>query len=145
MSDGMQPADIRAAVAFQVAAVQGVNKESMVAFDFFRLPAHAPVHTNFAVRASPTTPMGDRQRPSSGALAATEVRVLLAWQLAQKNQTASLDEMLALQAKIRNALMIVGWNPGLQMRLGAQDYDPGPEGWLWSGQAFTAIHLLPLQ
>jgi len=145
MSQGLPVADLRTAVAARVASVTGLAGESLVLYDFLRQPSHSPVHARFAIHAGPTAPLSDRQKPADGVLSTTEIRVMFPWQLSTKDQVTSLGEMLAIQALIRNVLIVVGWDPRLQCRLGSQDYTAGADGWLWSEQSFSAFHLLPLQ
>jgi hypothetical protein len=136
-------AAIRLAVATRLDALSGLRL-SEAPYEGIRAVTRSPVHLEFAVGVPVTEPLSDgRQRIANGCEARTELRVVVAWKLADKDRPTDSDTALATEAAIRND-MLARWYDSASFRWERSERQAGIDGWLWLEQTFTATHTLPL-
>jgi hypothetical protein len=137
---GVSVTAVRQQIATHLATGYGLTRESPEPVAFMRAPTRSPVHLEFGVGMDNTRPVDGRKD-----LVASDVRVLIAYQLAPKDRVSAYDAMLTFDTSIVNAMQLSAWSNG--PRLAALVWQstsrtPAADGWIWIEQLYTAIHLL---
>lgn len=142
-------AEVLTAVSERAVGASADLKQSLEIYEHFRAPTRSPVHLEVVVGVPVTTTGADRQKPSVGTLATTEVRVVLAFQVGSKERSTNFSAALQMEDTIRKALLerSATWpgTNGLSLTHQTTMRDPGPVGWVFIEQTYSCLHHLSLQ
>jgi len=139
--------DLRTRVAGLVDAVAGFS-ESKVPYPNFGHDPSSVSHLRFAVGATSTTPIQDRQRTTDGVTVQSSVSVLFSHRIKPKDQVVSYGDALDSEHAIIKAIMIESssMREDLQCVLSdipRRDIDPAGE-WFLGEIRFIITHRLAL-
>ena len=116
-----------------------------------RSPGRSPRHLEFAIgrtRTAPVSPL-ERQRPSVGLVAASDVIVIAAYQLRPKDRATALDSAIQFEAAIRSKMLAASAVQSDSTSAAHVVYietteDGGVDGWIWFTLRFAVTQTISI-
>ena len=110
-------------------------------------PGRSPVHKEFAIGRTSSTPERTPQRPSEGLSERHALSVIAAYQFPSKDRPTGLRGASDFADSIRTALLATSWTSTLSCRITytGMTEEPGPDGWVWLTLTFNALQTVAIQ